>query len=81
MPARVGRLKSGSINMLQHAKSFALRLWRDEGGASLLEYTVLIGIVLAVSVALVTALGLWASDQWNNLCDKIGTACTSKKTS
>jgi Flp pilus assembly pilin Flp len=66
--------------MLHRAKSFAVRLWKDEGGASLLEYTVLIGIVLAISVALVTALGLWANDQWDNLCTKIGVACTSKKT-
>ena len=41
--------------MLHRVKRTAVRLWKDEGGASLLEYSVLIGIILAVSIAAVIA--------------------------
>jgi pilus assembly protein Flp/PilA len=53
--------------MLRRAKSFAVRLWRDEKGASLLEYSVLIGIILAVTVAAVIFVGSWANTQWTVL--------------
>jgi pilus assembly protein Flp/PilA len=53
--------------MLRRAKNFALRLWRDEEGASLLEYSVLIGIILAVTVTAVIAIGTWANNQWTTL--------------
>ena len=39
----------------------------DENGASFIEYTVLIGIILAVSLGIVSAIGLWANDQWTSL--------------
>lgn len=45
--------------MLQNAKRTAVRLWKDEKGASLLEYTVLLGLIVAVSAAAVLALGTW----------------------
>jgi pilus assembly protein Flp/PilA len=53
--------------MLRELKSFAVRLWKDEQGASLLEYSLLIGLILAVTVTAVTAVGLWASGRWTNL--------------
>jgi pilus assembly protein Flp/PilA len=53
--------------MLHRAKSFAVRLWQDERGASLLEYSVLIGIILAVTVATVITIGGWAKNQWTTL--------------
>ena len=33
--------------MVRQMKSFAVRLWKDERGASLLEYSVLIGLIMA----------------------------------
>jgi Flp pilus assembly pilin Flp len=62
---------SGSINMLRRAKSFAVRLWKDEKGASLLEYSVLIGIILAVTVAAIIGIGTWANTQWTQLQTKV----------
>ena len=53
--------------MLHRAKSFAVRLWRDEKGASLLEYSVLIGIILAVTVGAIIGIGTWANTQWTTL--------------
>lgn len=40
---------------------------RDERGASLLEYTILIGLISAAAVVAVTTIGGWVSDQWDTL--------------
>ncbi len=39
----------------------------DRDGAAFIEYTVLIGLILVLSVALISAVGLWANDQWTAL--------------
>jgi pilus assembly protein Flp/PilA len=58
--------------MLHRAKSIATQLWKDEQGASLLEYSVLIGLILAVTVAAVIAIGTWAGGQWTTLKTNLG---------
>jgi len=58
--------------MLSRAKSTAIRLWKDEGGASLVEYSVLIGIILVVTVGAITAVGTWASGRWGSLQTLLG---------
>jgi pilus assembly protein Flp/PilA len=45
--------------------TFFTELRNDEDGASFLEYTVLLGIILAVSIAVLTAVGGYANDIWN----------------
>jgi Flp pilus assembly pilin Flp len=45
--------------------TFFTELRNDEDGASFLEYTVLLGIILAVSIAVLTAVGGYAEDIWN----------------
>jgi pilus assembly protein Flp/PilA len=52
-------------------KSFFLDLRNDEDGAAFLEYTVLLGIILAVSVAIIFAVGGWAGQVWGVLCDSL----------
>ncbi|MCI0466157.1 MAG: Flp family type IVb pilin [Beijerinckiaceae bacterium] len=42
-------------------KNIILRLRKDESGASLVEYVVLLGVVLAVTLAAITAIGGEAS--------------------
>jgi pilus assembly protein Flp/PilA len=48
---------------------FALltRLGKDEDGASLLEYTVLLGLLLIATIATVTLVGGWISGKWTAL--------------
>ena len=55
-------------------KTFFTDLRTDEDGASFLEYTVLLGIILAVSVALLTAVGGFANDIWGVMCDVMDSA-------
>ena len=48
---------------------FALltRLGKDEDGAALLEYTVLMGLLLVATITTVTLIGGWISGQWTTL--------------
>jgi pilus assembly protein Flp/PilA len=39
----------------------------DQDGAAFIEYTVLIGLVLVLSIALISAVGLWANNRWTAL--------------
>ena len=39
-------------------------LHRDEDGAAFIEYTVLLGVILVVSIATITGVGTWAQGQW-----------------
>ena len=39
----------------------------DKSGASFIEYTVLLGVILAVSILTITNVGLWANGVWGQL--------------
>ena len=43
----------------------------DQSGAAFIEYTVLIGLILVLSVALISAVGLWANNRWVALNDVV----------
>jgi pilus assembly protein Flp/PilA len=43
------------------------RLKTDEDGASLIEYTVLLGILLIAVIAIIGAVGTWINQQWGSL--------------
>jgi pilus assembly protein Flp/PilA len=43
------------------------RLGKDEDGAALIEYTVLLGILLVAVIVTITAVGTWVNSQWTNL--------------
>ena len=44
--------------------SVFLRLWRDSSGASLIDYSFLIGIIIALVVVAVALTGIWISGSW-----------------
>jgi pilus assembly protein Flp/PilA len=49
------------------AISLIKRLKSDEDGATLLEYTVLLAIILVAVIAIIGAVGTWINAQWTNL--------------
>ena len=51
------------MRTLQLMKRFA----EDEDGASLLEYTVLLGILLVAVISTITLVGGWINGQWTAL--------------
>jgi Flp pilus assembly pilin Flp len=44
----------------------------DESGAAFIEYTALLGVILAVGLATVALVGKWASTQWANVSSTLG---------
>jgi pilus assembly protein Flp/PilA len=40
---------------------------KDEDGAALIEYTVLLGILLIAVIAIITAVGVWINGEWASL--------------
>lgn len=59
--------------------SFFRDLHEDKSGAAFIEYTALLGVILAVGLAILTSVGTWASTVWTTLCTALdtssGTAC------
>jgi pilus assembly protein Flp/PilA len=51
---------SKAINLLK-------KLRRDEDGAALIEYTVLLGILLVAVIATIGLVGTWINGQWTTL--------------
>ena len=58
--------------MLRRARTIAIRLWKDERGASLLEYSLLIGIIAALTAAAITAVGAWVTGRWTAMAAALG---------
>jgi pilus assembly protein Flp/PilA len=48
-------------------KNMIAKFRKDEEGASFLEYTVLLGIILAASIVLIANVGKWAGNVWTLL--------------
>ena len=53
--------------MMQPVAKFIKRLKSDEDGASLVEYTVLLGILLIAVIAIIVAVGQWINTTWATL--------------
>jgi pilus assembly protein Flp/PilA len=51
---------SNTVNLLR-------RLSKDEDGAALIEYTVLLGILLVAVIATIGLVGTWISGRWTAL--------------
>jgi pilus assembly protein Flp/PilA len=43
------------------------RLGKDEEGAALIEYTVLLGILVVAVIATIVAVGGWVNNKWSAL--------------
>jgi pilus assembly protein Flp/PilA len=58
--------------MRKHVVDMIKRFARDERGASLLEYTVLIGIITVGAIASITSVGSWVGIKWTALVTNLG---------
>jgi pilus assembly protein Flp/PilA len=52
---------------MKKALEFVRGLGRDEEGAALIEYTVLLGIMLVAVIATIVLVGAWITGQWTTL--------------
>jgi pilus assembly protein Flp/PilA len=53
--------------LLSQLKMHAFRFKKDEDGAALIEYTVLLGILLVAVIAIIGLVGSWINGQWHAL--------------
>ena len=53
--------------LLNQLKKDAFRFKKDEDGAALIEYTVLLGILLVAVIAIIGLVGTWINGQWHAL--------------
>ena len=52
-------------------------LHADDNGAAFIEYTALLGVILAVGLAVLVSVGTWVTDQWTNLCSTLNSSTTA----
>ena len=52
---------------MQSVIKLLAQLKSDEDGASLIEYTVLLSILLVAVIAVIVGVGGWINGQWTNL--------------
>ena len=50
-----------------------LRLWRDSAGSSLIEYSFVITIMIALVVLVVATAGVWVAETWAHLLSTLST--------
>ena len=55
------------LKVWDEKKSILNRFRKDEDGAPLIEYTVLLGILLVAVIAIIVAVGGWVSAEWSVL--------------
>jgi pilus assembly protein Flp/PilA len=53
--------------LLNQLKMDAFRFKKDEDGAALIEYTVLLGILIVAVIATIGLVGAWINGQWHAL--------------
>jgi pilus assembly protein Flp/PilA len=52
---------------MSHVVKLVRRLAKDQKGAALIEYTVLLGILVVAVIALIVAVGNWVNGKWSAL--------------
>jgi len=58
--------------MIRKIANTAGAIWKDEKGAALIEYSLLIGFIVAAVVLAVAAVGGWVTGRWNTLRGALG---------
>lgn len=52
-------------------RTFLARLCKDESGATMVEYSVLIGIITAITIGIIVGVGGFVDAAWTDLCDNL----------
>jgi pilus assembly protein Flp/PilA len=55
------------LNLIDQLQKDLNQLRKDEEGAALIEYTVLLGILLIAVIATIAAVGKWINGKWTAL--------------
>jgi pilus assembly protein Flp/PilA len=55
-------------------KGLLARLRKDDNGATMIEYSILIGLITAAAVVAIGAMGGYVTTSWQTLCTATGVA-------
>ena len=55
------------VRLYKYAKQQIAKFRKDESGAALIEYSVLIGLITVAVIATIVLVGGWVGTQWTNL--------------
>ncbi len=61
--------------MVRRRRGFARVLSRDERGATLVEYTILVGLLAATLIVAIRFVGGWVEDKWDSLDSTLAATC------
>ena len=59
----VGNSRAAVVRVAEGDDSLAA----DESGATMVEYTILIGLITVVAIALIAAVGTWVQNAWTSV--------------
>jgi pilus assembly protein Flp/PilA len=69
-------LKNWNHKLIEKSRTAFARFCDDVRGATMVEYSVLIGLITAAIIAIIAAVGTWITTQWQTLCTALtGAAC------
>lgn len=69
-------LKNLCRTLIERSRPAYERLRDDVKGATMVEYSILIGLITAAVIAIVATVGTWVTTQWQTLCTALtGAAC------
>jgi pilus assembly protein Flp/PilA len=57
-------------------RGFFARLRKDEKGATMIEYSILIGIITAAAIGLILGMKDYVVSAWTTVCSAVGSGCT-----
>jgi len=60
---------------MRRRHGLARALSRDERGATLVEYTILVGLLAATVILTILFVGGWVSDKWDSLDSTLQATC------
>jgi pilus assembly protein Flp/PilA len=63
--------------VMREAIEVLKRFAKDEDGAALIEYTVLLGVLVVAVIATIGLVGNWVKGQWTSLCTAVGAATST----
>jgi pilus assembly protein Flp/PilA len=61
-----------SLHSLVYLQNLIWRFRNDRSGVTLLEYSIMIGLITALVVGLVQGAGTWAQGKWTTLAGALG---------
>ena len=56
---------------MTNLKKFFARVRKDDTGATMIEYSILIGIITAVTITFIIGMGDFVSSAWSTLCTNV----------